>query len=112
MAKRTSVNLDMELVGGRGLGGLGTERTTETVHAPLREVVRRKRLHELAQRDFPDLTLEALEEMRRPRTYERIPAITGRPTRWIAPRGSLWRSLPADARAPLELARRFVAGER
>jgi Arc/MetJ family transcription regulator len=71
MVKRTSVNLDMELVG-EASAVLGTERMTETVHAALREVVRRKRLHELAQRDFPDLTLEALEEMRRPRTFDHL----------------------------------------
>ena len=71
MVKRTSVDLDMELVG-EAAQALGTGRTTETVHAALRDVIRRKRLHKLAQRDFPDLTLEALEEMRRPRTFDHL----------------------------------------
>jgi Arc/MetJ family transcription regulator len=41
---------------------LGTQRTTDTVHQALRDVVARARL---AHRDFEDLTPEALEAMRR-----------------------------------------------
>src|SRR3954453_13234048 len=41
----------------------GTRRTTNTAHPPRRDVVARTCL---AQRDFEDLTPEALEAMRRP----------------------------------------------
>jgi hypothetical protein len=43
---------------------LGTQQTTATVHAALREVVVRARRARLAERDFEDLTAESLEEMR------------------------------------------------
>jgi hypothetical protein len=42
---------------------LGTQRTTDTVHQALREVVARRA--RLAQRDLENLTPEALEAMRR-----------------------------------------------
>ena len=45
---------------------LGTQRTTDTVHQALREVVARARRARLAERDFEDLTPDALEAMRRP----------------------------------------------
>ena len=77
MVKRTSVNLDMELVG-EAAEALGTGRTTETVHAALRDVIRRKRLHKLAgRRSHPPLRAEF------------DAAITAQPTRWIVPLGSL-----------------------
>jgi Arc/MetJ family transcription regulator len=63
--KRTNINLDMDLVD-RAAHELGTERTTDTVHEALREVIARARRARLAQRDFEDLTPEALEAMRRP----------------------------------------------
>jgi hypothetical protein len=44
---------------------LGTRRTTDTVHETLRDVVARARRTRLAQRDFEDLTPEALDAMRR-----------------------------------------------
>jgi Arc/MetJ family transcription regulator len=69
MVKRTSMNLDMDLVNDAS-EVLGTERTTDTVHEALREIVRRERLRRLARHDFPDLTLEAIEEMRKPRTFK------------------------------------------
>ena len=46
---------------------LGTEQTTETVHAAMRDVVARAKRRRLAARDLPDLTPEAVEEMRKPR---------------------------------------------
>jgi hypothetical protein len=45
--------------------GLGTERPTDTVHAALRDVVARARRARLAERDFEELTPEALDAMRR-----------------------------------------------
>ena len=59
------MNLDMNLVE-RAAHALGTERTTDTVHAALREVIARARRTRLAARDFEDLTSEAVDAMRRP----------------------------------------------
>ncbi len=63
--RRTNINLDMELVEAAA-AVLGTARTTDTVHAALREVVGRAVRERLTQRDFADLTPSALEDMRRP----------------------------------------------
>jgi Arc/MetJ family transcription regulator len=65
--RRTNINLDTELVRAAA-AVLGTVQTTETVHAALREVIERAARQRLADRDFPDLTPEALDEIRRPRT--------------------------------------------
>ncbi len=65
--RRTNINLDGELVTAAATI-LGTTRTTDTVHAALRDVVARAARERLAQRDFSDLTPDALEELRRPRT--------------------------------------------
>ena len=65
VVKRTNINLDMDLVH-QAAQELGTRRTTDTVHQALREVVARARRARLAQRDFEDLTPDALEAMRRP----------------------------------------------
>lgn len=65
MVRRTNINLDTDLVD-RAAAVLGTRRTTDTVHEALREVVARARRGRLAQRDFEDLTPEAVETMRRP----------------------------------------------
>lgn len=65
VVKRTNINLDMALVQ-QAARELGTERTTDTVHQALRDVVARGRRARLAQRDFEDLTPQALEAMRRP----------------------------------------------
>jgi Arc/MetJ family transcription regulator len=62
---RTNINLDGELVDAAA-SVLGTVRTTDTVHAALRDVVGRAARERLSQRDFPDLTPGALEQMRRP----------------------------------------------
>jgi Arc/MetJ family transcription regulator len=51
MIKRTSLNLDFELVRAAKTV-LGTTETTETVHRALREVVRREKLERLLARDF------------------------------------------------------------
>jgi Arc/MetJ family transcription regulator len=65
MVRRTNLNLDMDLVD-LAAAELGTRRTTDTVHAALRDVVSRARRARLARRDFEDLTADAVEEMRRP----------------------------------------------
>jgi Arc/MetJ family transcription regulator len=65
MVRRTNINLDMDLVE-EAAKELGTRRTTDTVHQALREVVARARRARLAERDFEDLTPEALDAMRRP----------------------------------------------
>jgi Arc/MetJ family transcription regulator len=65
MVRRTNINLDMDLVD-EAARELGTQRTTDTVHEALREVVARARRARLARRDFEDLTPEALERMRKP----------------------------------------------
>jgi Arc/MetJ family transcription regulator len=66
--KRTNINLDIELVDAAA-AVLGTARTTDTVHAALREVVDRAARERLARRDFADLTPSALEQLRRPPTF-------------------------------------------
>jgi Arc/MetJ family transcription regulator len=65
MVRRTNINLDMDLVE-QAARELGTRRTTDTVHQALRDVVARARRARLAERDFEDLTPEALEALRRP----------------------------------------------
>ena len=63
MIKRTSLNLDTSLVA-EARDALGTSGTTETVHAALREAVRRQRIAWLLQHDF-SLTDEEHEELER-----------------------------------------------
>ena len=60
------MNLDTELVG-QVAEILGTQTATATVHAALREVLILDLRRKLAAEDMPDLTPEAVEEMRRPR---------------------------------------------
>jgi hypothetical protein len=68
MVKRTSLNLELDLVE-EARGVLGTRGTTDTIHKALEEVVRRERLHRLTARDFSELTPEALERLRTWRTH-------------------------------------------
>jgi Arc/MetJ family transcription regulator len=65
--KRTNMNIDASLVD-QAASVLGTHGTTATVHAAMEDVVRRARRKRLAARDLPDLTPEAVAEMRKPRT--------------------------------------------
>lgn len=69
MVRRTTINLDAELVT-QAREVLKTRNTTDTVHGALREVVRRDRLRRLAERDW-GMTLEDLEKMRRSRVETR-----------------------------------------
>jgi Arc/MetJ family transcription regulator len=65
MVRRTTINLDSELVA-QAREVLNTRNTTDTVHDALRAVIRRERLRRLAQRDW-GMTLDDLQEMRRSR---------------------------------------------
>ena len=64
--RRTNINLDTELVE-EAAAVLGTNRTTDTVHAALRAVIDRAARQRLASRDFDDLTPGVLEQLRGPR---------------------------------------------
>ena len=66
MIRRTNINLDMDLVA-EAAAELGTTRTTDTVHQALREVTDQARRARLARRDFPDLSVEAVDAARLPR---------------------------------------------
>lgn len=68
MVKRTSLNLDLDLVG-QAREVLGSKGTTDTVHRALEEIVRRQKLRRLAEETFEDLTPEALEQLRATRTW-------------------------------------------
>jgi Arc/MetJ family transcription regulator len=64
MVRRTTINLDAELVT-QAREILTTTNTTDTVHGALREVIRRDRLRRLAERKWEWLTPERLQAMRR-----------------------------------------------
>lgn len=66
--RRTNINLDTQLVD-EAAAVLGTARTTDTVHAALRAVIDRAARERLSQRDFADLTPDALEQVRRRRQF-------------------------------------------
>jgi Arc/MetJ family transcription regulator len=71
MTRRTSINLDFDLVA-QAKEVLNTTETTETIHRALSEVVRQARLQRLAGRRF-DVRHADLDELRRPRTNEASP---------------------------------------
>ena len=64
MVKRTSLNLDFELLN-EAKQVLETRETTETIHRALSEVVRQARLRRLSARRF-DMTNEELKQLRTP----------------------------------------------
>jgi Arc/MetJ family transcription regulator len=64
--RRTNMNVDTHLVE-EAARVLGTRGTTATVHAAMEDVVRRAQRRRLVARDFPDLTPDAIAEMRKPR---------------------------------------------
>lgn len=68
MVKRTSLNLDFDLVA-EAREVLASNGTTDTIHRALEEVVRQQKLRWLAERDFSDLTPEKLRELRATRTW-------------------------------------------
>ncbi len=65
MIKRTSLNLDLELVAD-ARSVLETRGITDTVHRALAEIVRRDHLRGLAEQQFEDLTPQTLAELRSP----------------------------------------------
>lgn len=70
MAKtHTTLDLDRDLLN-QAAEALGTKRTTDTVHAALREVVARRQRAWLARRDFSELASH-LPELRAPRVAAR-----------------------------------------
>ena len=64
MVRRTTINLDIELVT-QARAVLATKNTTDTVHGALRDVIRRERLRRLTQRRWEWLTPERLQALRR-----------------------------------------------
>jgi Arc/MetJ family transcription regulator len=67
MIKRTNINLDTQLVK-EASAFLGTTRTSDTVHAAMRDVVAREHRRRLAERDlFEDMQSADFDAMRRPR---------------------------------------------
>ena len=69
MRKHTTIDLDMDLVE-RASHALGTTRVTDTVHAALDDVVRRRLRMSLVEFD-PAMDLEELAAMRAHRFAER-----------------------------------------
>jgi hypothetical protein len=65
IVRRTSLNLRLDLVEA-AREALGTRGTTETVHRALEDVVRRRKLEDLAAWTFDHLEKDWLEELRRP----------------------------------------------
>jgi hypothetical protein len=65
------MNLDLDLLD-EAADALGTARMTDTVHAAMVDVVRRRKLEELTRMEFPGMDLEKLKEMRRPRNFGRL----------------------------------------
>lgn len=68
MRKHTTIDLDVDLVR-KAADALGTTRTTDTIHAALSEVVRRRLRMELLE-TRPALTLDDLGAMRAHRFAE------------------------------------------
>jgi Arc/MetJ family transcription regulator len=68
MRRHTTIDIDMDLVHEAGLV-LGTTRMTDTVHAALADIVRRRRLLTLLELR-PALTMDDLRSMRAHRFAE------------------------------------------
>ena len=68
MIKRTSLNLDLDLVA-EAREALGSDGTTDTVHRALEEIVRQEKLRRLDAETFEDLTPAVLERLRATRTW-------------------------------------------
>ena len=66
--KRTSLNLDLDLVA-EARAVLGSNGTTDTVHRALEEIVRQEKLRRLTEYDFSELTPAKLRELRATRTW-------------------------------------------
>jgi len=64
MRKHTTMNLDVDLLR-EAQKALGTTQTTETVHRALRETIDLQKRRAILAYEFPGLTPESLEEMRK-----------------------------------------------
>ncbi len=64
MIRRTSINLDLDLVE-EARTVLGTKTTTDTVHAALRDAVRKERLERLSKRRWDHMPEGWVDELRR-----------------------------------------------
>jgi Arc/MetJ family transcription regulator len=64
MIKRTSINLDLDLVA-EARKALGTKTATDTVHTALRDVVRHERLKRVAELRFDHMPDEWWDELER-----------------------------------------------
>jgi len=62
--RRTSINLDLDLVE-EARTVLGTKTTTDTVHAALRDAVRKERLERLSKRRWDHMPEGWVDELRR-----------------------------------------------
>jgi Arc/MetJ family transcription regulator len=69
--KRTTMNVDVDLLE-EAADALGTSRMTDTVHAAMNDVVRRRKLEALTKLEVPDLDWETIKKMRRPRTFDHL----------------------------------------
>jgi Arc/MetJ family transcription regulator len=65
-ARRTTMNIDHELVA-QAQAILGTDNATGTVNGALRDVIRRFRLEQAAELQFPDDFWAETKALRRPR---------------------------------------------
>ena len=72
VVKRTSLNLDLDLVA-EAKQVLDTRETTQTIHRALEEVVRHARLHRLLAHRF-EMTNEELKQLRTP-NVETLPLL-------------------------------------
>jgi Arc/MetJ family transcription regulator len=61
VVKRTSLNLDLDLVA-EARSVLGSNGTTDTIHRALEDVVRREKLRRLAEYDFSEYDEKARRE--------------------------------------------------
>ena len=68
MVKRTSLNLELDLVA-EAREILGSNGLTDTIHRALEDVIRQDKLRRLAEREFEDLTPETLARLRATRTW-------------------------------------------
>jgi hypothetical protein len=65
---RTSLNIPVDLLQ-KAKAQLGTTSPTEAVTAALEEFVARRQIEALLAMELPDLTLEAVQQMRQPRSF-------------------------------------------
>jgi Arc/MetJ family transcription regulator len=85
MKTHTTLDLDRELLA-EAAAALGTTRTTDTVHAALREAVARQKRARLMTRDWTELKT-LLPELRAPRSFLPQPGETSAALAAVDPEG-------------------------